>query len=186
MTREIVTSENKAEHDAKKLGLKKETPLKDKQTHILVNGEKKHVYNSEGKRIHDTEEGVKNFHKWFGKSKVVDEEGRPKVVYHGTNANFDKFDESKQNPGQYGGKGFFFSENKDVTKNFGEKVLSTYLKAETGLLEKRKARQEGKSTEIDHIRPSEDRNIWVVMKPNQIKSAEKNTGDFGEDHNIYK
>ncbi|MGB2166377.1 MAG: hypothetical protein ACPH3M_04015, partial [Candidatus Puniceispirillales bacterium] len=32
------------------------------------------------------------FKKWFGKSKVVDENGKPLVVYHGTDRNFDSFD----------------------------------------------------------------------------------------------
>ena len=186
MPREIVTSENKEDFDAKKLGIKKRTAIKEKQTHIDINGEKRHVYNSANQRIHDTEEGVKNFYKWFGKSKVVDEQGRPKVVYHGTNADFDKFDQKKQRPGQYGGKGFFFSEDEKVTKNFGDKVMPAYLKAEIGLIEKRKFRQEGQEKEIDHIRPSEDRNIWLVMHPHQIKSAKHNTGDYSEDHNIHK
>jgi hypothetical protein len=41
--------------------------------------------NSLGKLIHPTEEGIRNFWKWFGNSKVVDAQGRPLVVYHGTN-----------------------------------------------------------------------------------------------------
>lgn len=32
-----------------------------------------------------------NFWKWFGDSKVVDEQGNPLVVYHGTNTDFDQF-----------------------------------------------------------------------------------------------
>jgi len=32
-----------------------------------------------------------NFKKWFGKSKVVDEKGKPLVVYHGTNAEIEIF-----------------------------------------------------------------------------------------------
>lgn len=36
---------------------------------------------------------TENFRKWFGNSKVVDENGKPLVVYHGTNASdFDTFD----------------------------------------------------------------------------------------------
>jgi hypothetical protein len=37
------------------------------------------------------------FKRWFGKSRVVDEQGKPLVVYHGTNAKkFDSFDTSKE------------------------------------------------------------------------------------------
>lgn len=32
-----------------------------------------------------------NFKKWFGNSKVVDDKGTPRVVYHGTTADFDSF-----------------------------------------------------------------------------------------------
>lgn len=39
--------------------------------------------NSRGQRIHPTDEGVLNFWRWFGDSKVVDEEGRPLVLYRG-------------------------------------------------------------------------------------------------------
>ena len=35
---------------------------------------------------------TKQFKRWFGKSKVVDEEGKPLVVYHATDAEFTVFD----------------------------------------------------------------------------------------------
>lgn len=38
------------------------------------------------------DEKAKAFVKWFGDSKVVDEEGNPLVVYHGTNDDFNEFD----------------------------------------------------------------------------------------------
>ncbi len=36
-----------------------------------------------------------NFRKWFGKSKVVDQNGDPLVVYHGTDQDFDSFETSR-------------------------------------------------------------------------------------------
>ena len=48
-----------------------------------VDGEMKHVNNSEGKRIHPTDDGIRNFHRWFKDSKTVDEHGRPLVMYRG-------------------------------------------------------------------------------------------------------
>ncbi|NTU49312.1 MAG: transglycosylase SLT domain-containing protein [Desulfobulbaceae bacterium] len=51
---------------------------------IEIDGKQRPTTNSEGRQIHPTEEGVRNFWKWFGDSKVVDEQGRPLVVYHGT------------------------------------------------------------------------------------------------------
>lgn len=47
--------------------------------------------NSRGQNIYPTEEGTLAFWRWFGDSTVVDEQGRPLVVYHGTNADFDTF-----------------------------------------------------------------------------------------------
>src|SRR5690606_16029385 len=48
---------------------------------------------------------------WFGDSKVVDEQGRPLVVYHGTNADFDAFDpEAQGTSGQGSGEPAFFFE----------------------------------------------------------------------------
>ncbi len=51
---------------------------------INIDGIERPTVNSEGKQIYPTIEGIKNFWKWFGDSKVVDEKGRPLVVYHGT------------------------------------------------------------------------------------------------------
>ncbi|MFM1975254.1 MAG: hypothetical protein RL145_100, partial [Pseudomonadota bacterium] len=49
---------------------------------IKVDGKDRPTRNSEGRQIHPTAEGVRNFWKWFGDSKIVDDEGRPLVVYH--------------------------------------------------------------------------------------------------------
>lgn len=53
---------------------------------ITVNGVERPTTNSTGKPIHPTEEGVRKFWEWFAGSKVVDEQGRPLVMYHGTKA----------------------------------------------------------------------------------------------------
>jgi len=57
-----------------------------------------------------TEERDKNFQEWFKDSKAVDESGKPKIVYHGTDADFESFDPSK---GRFAalGKGFYFTSN---------------------------------------------------------------------------
>jgi len=53
---------------------------------IDVDGVSRPTTNSTGQPIHPTAEGVRNFWRWFGESKVVDAKGRPLVVYHGTDA----------------------------------------------------------------------------------------------------
>lgn len=68
------------------------------------------------------------FKNWFGDSKVVDEQGRPLVVYHGTNAEFDTFKGTKiLNSSE--GVGFNFAVKKDIAEGFG-KVMPVYLKLE--------------------------------------------------------
>lgn len=65
----------------------------------------------------DTEE----FRRWFGASKVVDEEGRPLVVFHGTGRDFAVFDAGRAGhaTGHHTADlGFFFSASADVAKDF--------------------------------------------------------------------
>lgn len=77
-----------------------------------VDGVTRSRLNSEGKPIHPTDEGLVNFWRWFGDSKVVDSEGRPIVVYHGTRASFDSF---RQNPNaDKWSDGFFFSSDSRI------------------------------------------------------------------------
>lgn len=60
-----------------------------------VDGVQRPTRNSEGRPIHPTEEGVRNFWRWAtegGREPLADDTGRPIVVYHGTkDASFDEF-----------------------------------------------------------------------------------------------
>ena len=89
---------------------------------IEVDGVERTVYNSEGRRIAKSAEALTNFWRWFGDSKVVDEQGRPLVVYHGTNAEFDTFDEDLIGKWDYGfyGKGFYFTDAKHVAEDYAK------------------------------------------------------------------
>lgn len=44
----------------------------------------------------------KNFAKWFGNSKLVDENGKPMVLYHGTDRDFSSFDPRKHGESDHG------------------------------------------------------------------------------------
>ena len=50
---------------------------------IEVDGQQRPRMNSEGRPIHTTEDGIRNFWRWFGESQAVDADGRPLVVYSG-------------------------------------------------------------------------------------------------------
>lgn len=77
-----------------------------------------------------------NFKKWFGDwennpesaSKVVDDNGLPLVVHHGTDAEFNEFNSKfiGQNGTQHG-QGFYFTSNKEFAGNFGKNIKSFYL-----------------------------------------------------------
>lgn len=107
-----------------------ENPAYDGET-ITINGQERTVYNSNGDRIAKSKEALENFYKWFGDSKVVDKQGRPLVVYHGSENKFDTFDIKKI--GKYGeaiGHGFYFAE-KGIAERYNKGYLyPVYLRME--------------------------------------------------------
>ena len=66
---------------------------------INIDGKERTVFNSNGDRIAKSEPALRNFWNWFGDSKVVDEQGRPLVVYHGARG---KSNITEFNPKEYG------------------------------------------------------------------------------------
>jgi hypothetical protein len=81
---------------------------------------------------------TKNFINWFGDwindpenaSKVVDENGEPMVVYHGTNEEFNVFGESASRFGVRGhifGDGYYFSSSKEVAEEYANRYLATII-----------------------------------------------------------
>lgn len=173
---------------------------------INIDGKERPTLNSNGQPIHPTEEGVRNFWKWFGDSKVVDAKGRPLVVYHGTDSQFDTFDRSKagNGPSKFG---FWFADDQGFTEMFGSNPMASYLEA--GRLkeitkgqwdtirgkhardgewfanwEKELSSQGFKGLRVvggtEMLGRHEVRNpdIYAVFSPEQTKSATGNTGEF--------
>lgn len=74
------------------------------------------------------------FKEWFGdwesepenSSKIIDDNGEPMLVYHGTKNKFNQFDIEKQKIGWLG-KGFYFTNDKDATKEYGKSTLEIFL-----------------------------------------------------------
>lgn len=100
---------------------------------ITVDGVERPALNSNGKPIHWSEEGVRNFWKWFKNSAVTDDHGRPLVLFHGTNADFSSIDaESSREDGL-----FFASPDRRVSVDFamyrttwgGANVMPAYVSA---------------------------------------------------------
>lgn len=148
------------------------------------------------------------FKRWFGDSKVVDEQGRPLVVYHGTNADFSEFDpEAQGSSGQGSGEpGFFFEASPDNAARYtrqggGANVMPVYLSLKNPLIVERtntKYDYDGSysrvafanfiddALELGHdgviFRDVLDRGKrstqYVAFQPEQIKSAIGNNGQF--------
>lgn len=67
--------------------------------------------------------------KYIGVSKVVDENGEPLLVWHGTTENFDAFSKSWRgatDPGD-GGLGFYFSPKKSSSEMYGNILMPVFL-----------------------------------------------------------
>lgn len=176
-------------------------PMWDKDT-ININGVERAVTNSSGKKIAHSEKSLRMFYEWFGDSKVVDADGRPLVVYHGTNAKFNVF---KQGVAEGWGKGSYFTDNIEDAQDFGGRVMAVYLNIqnpytgdidtllntptvkekgidvvdESGILVGQAIREAG----FDGIIAKGSNGIngleVVAFSPNQIKST-SNTGTFSK------
>lgn len=73
------------------------------------------------------------FRRWFGPSKVVDDQGEPLVVYHGTARKFTRFDGAHcgRNTFSNYGRGFYFTPNRVTAAGFageGGLVMSVHLR----------------------------------------------------------
>ena len=152
-----------------------------------------------------------NFKNWFGdwekdpenSSKVVDEEGKPKVVLHGTpNNEFYTFDENRigsANDAGWLGRGFYFFGNApEYAAQYAGKngrVMKVYLNIKNPyhiteeehnrLVEandpdlSRQFREQLEEDGYDGIYYNGDLNEeWVAFHPEQIKLATENNGDF--------
>ena len=134
--------------------LNQSTPLPET---IEIDGKQRPTTNSNGQPIAATEEGVRNFWKWFGDSAATERaisskqrrnELRPLVVYHGTRANFDSFAPVREGnvTTMFGDEetvtrhGIFFAESSEFADTFAKQagggnanVVPVYLKIENPL-----------------------------------------------------
>lgn len=79
---------------------------------IEVDGRMRPTTNANGQQIATSRAGVEAFWRWFGASVTVDENGRPKVFYHGTSKDqdFKKFN--------VGARGAFFTESAEGASQY--------------------------------------------------------------------
>ncbi len=131
-------------------------------------------------------------------SKVVDENGEPLVVYHGSDAQFDVFDRSKGRSGM-DIQGMFFSPWEDDAQGYGKNVRAFFLNIKNpadgtqyyeafehykgqnyaGI----KSREELVANGHDGV--NSDGEEYIAFEPTQIKSVDNNGNFDPEDANIY-
>lgn len=80
---------------------------------------------AKGTRRSNPRQSASAFARWFGASKVVDEQGQPLVVYHGTVSDFDRFDAERIGANfSMSRGGFFFVSNKEAAWNYAHAAAS--------------------------------------------------------------
>ena len=131
-------------------------------------------------------------------SKVVDENGEPLVVYHGSDAQFDVFDSSKGRSGM-DIQGMFFSPWEDDAQGYGKNVRAFFLniKHPADDLQYYEAFEHYKGQNYAGIKAREeliangydgvnvDGEEYIAFEPTQIKSVDNNGNFDPEDANIY-
>ena len=130
-----------------------------------------------------------NFKNWFGDwendpenaSKVVDDNGEPLVVYHGTSAEFTTFKKGRDS-------GMHFGTLEQATNRSSRNIMPVFLNIRNP--KRTHDKMDGQAFEIKKAKKSKFdgliyRNIfegegdsYVAFKPNQIKSATDNIGTF--------
>lgn len=179
---------------------------------LEIDGVARPTRNSEGQPLARDEAGVRAFWAWFGESKVVDAEGRPLVVYHGTpTAGFEEFSLKYfgQTDAGWLGEGFYFTPDAETAAAYATiprgatspavqgSMFPVYLKIESPF-----------ETDYDMLSPSDERRIasgefdgvrgveyrgdemareWVAFSPTQIKSVNnRGTFDPGDARILYQ
>ena len=137
-------------------------------------------------------------------SKIVDENGEPMVVYHGSDAEFEVFDRTKGRSGM-DIQGMFFSPWAYESEGYGKNVRAFFLNIKNPATGSKsyevfskyksenyagiKARDELEHSGYDGVASGnmEDEDLeYIAFEPNQIKSAMDNNGAFSpDDANIY-
>jgi hypothetical protein len=133
------------------------------------------------------------FESWFEGSKVTTPEGKPRVVYHGTQADIGEFKPS----GTYGDMYFFTGDQGMASKYAGAReganVMPLYLSIKNPYYidsmdqydgqTLREAKAAGHDGAI--LRTNGEELVYVAFRPSQIKSAISNTGAFsGSDNRL--
>lgn len=85
-------------------------------------------------------QGTEAFERWFADSKVVDENGDPLVVYHGTGQTFEEFARSGETDDGHIGEGFYFTPQQNHAELYAgsngpvQRVVPVYVSLQNPLI----------------------------------------------------
>lgn len=140
--------------------------------------------NSLDQPISQSDSALRNFWNWFKGSKVVDEQGRPLVVYHGTGKDFDVFNDVNLKNGWLG-KGIYFAKNRAFALENGRKIKSTYLKINNPFVVNGDSPNDVLS-EIKKLYPEADEfNLAGILTRNGHDGVYFNHWDSGEMYSVF-
>ncbi len=99
------------------------------------------LFQNEANQSGDTTQ-TPEFKAWFGDSKVVDADGKPLVVYHGTGADFEAFDNRRTGTNDRGlwGRGHYLSTSSETASMYamregdGARVIAAYASIKNPLI----------------------------------------------------
>lgn len=122
------------------------------------------------------------FKEWFGDSQVVDENGDPLIVYHGSNNKFEAFDKERVGNRDSGwfGKGFYFTISKGEAASYGSEVIAAYLKMEKPFVfsDYEDSKNRGTRYAQTHYLASLAKAVPEIQPLIDIEIADKYTDDF--------
>lgn len=130
--------------------------------------------------IRDTQSNVKvrmndvtesqQFKRWFGKSKLVNQDGTPKRVYHWTSSEFTVFDteQSGRNQGKTHGDGIYLSTSKNAFAYAGNTLMELYASIKHPF-EMRLTRAQAEKVYEKYAAPHHD-DKYGVYRPHAIES----------------
>ncbi|MEX0597581.1 MAG: hypothetical protein WD512_13905, partial [Candidatus Paceibacterota bacterium] len=197
----------------KEINLGKSTNLSKEQVDMLSNDlngvffKLEDYFEKQGldtKIFNTTENGQKNKGRTSNVSQVVDANGQPLLLNHGTKEDFTVFKNRA-----FGYRGFYFTDKVRVAKTYGERLMGVFVSSKDLVEHDMKGGdyadndtfvdEEIENAEfdekgivfknfIDPLDPSDSKrtpssDVYVVFNPNQIKSATDNTGEFSSSNN---
>ena len=132
------------------------------------------------------------FKKWFGDSKVVDAEGKPLVVYHGTSSDINGSMSPSRGEGHLIDGGIYLTVDPEhaaqYTKETGGNIMPLYVSLQNPAFDADRALHPTRESLIaagydgvinEGYRPGVQNSIEIIaFSPTQIKSAIGNTGEF--------